>query len=134
MTLIVDASVAIKWVISEAGSDRAAALFDSDALAAPSFWLVEAANALWKHWRRKMLSGEEVRERIRALAALPIESIEDGALVDTAVGFSIGIDHPVYDCHYLAAAVLRNTALVTADALFFAKVSGSPFAAHIRLL
>ena len=43
MTIVIDASVALKWVLEEAGLDAADALLDQD-LIAPSLWLVEAAN------------------------------------------------------------------------------------------
>jgi predicted nucleic acid-binding protein len=48
--IVVDASVALKWVIPEAGSDAAAGLLH-DELIAPDLWLTEAANALWRHAR-----------------------------------------------------------------------------------
>lgn len=41
--LIVDASVAIKWVVTEPHSEHASALLDED-LAAPELWLIEVAN------------------------------------------------------------------------------------------
>jgi predicted nucleic acid-binding protein len=134
VTLIVDASVAIKWVLSEPESDRADALFDQDDLAAPRLWLTETANVLWKYWQRGQLTNDEVFERLRLLADMPIEAIEDDTVLDTAVGFAVTLNHPVYDCVYLAAATARNAVLVTADQSFVTVVKSSPFAALIRPL
>jgi hypothetical protein len=52
--IVVDASVAVKWVLREIGSDAADALLDHDGLIAPSIWLAEATNALGaeREWLR----------------------------------------------------------------------------------
>ena len=134
MTLVVDASVATKWVLSEPDSERADALFDEDSLAAPRLWLVETANVLWKYWRRGRITEDEVTERLRILSTLPIEAIDDLRLLDMAVGFAVSLGHPVYDCIYLAAAVTGDAVLVTADHAFLTVVKASPFAAFIKPL
>ena len=57
--IIVDASVAVKWVVSEAGSEAAVALL-REPLGAPSLWLSEASNALWaKVMRRELRTLDE---------------------------------------------------------------------------
>ena len=52
MTVIVDASVALKWVIEEDGSEAAGALLLEEPLAAPDLLIVECANVLWAKARR----------------------------------------------------------------------------------
>lgn len=47
MMLIVDASVVLKWVLTEDGTDRACALITADTFAAPDLLWVEGANVLW---------------------------------------------------------------------------------------
>ena len=54
-TWIVDASVAIKWVVDEPGTEHAL-LLRRDSLAAPDLLVPECANILWKKVRRKELS------------------------------------------------------------------------------
>ena len=61
MTIIVDASVALKWVLHEAGSEIADRLLDEE-LMAPSLWLVEAGNALWRRATRGELTAQEAQE------------------------------------------------------------------------
>jgi predicted nucleic acid-binding protein len=46
--IVVDASVAVKWVLPEADSGPAVALREADALIAPSLVIAEIGNALWK--------------------------------------------------------------------------------------
>lgn len=135
MTTVVDASVALKWVCHEEGSDRAAALLDGRPLVAPSLWLTEAANALWRRLQRRELSRPEVEERLGALADAPVRTVDDKALVLAAGRFAADLGHPVYDCLYLATALAHSARVVTADRRFYAVVRGHPhFAAMVCLL
>jgi predicted nucleic acid-binding protein len=55
VTLVVDASVGLKWVVQEADSNLAERLARSEAdLLVPDFWLNEACNVLWLQVRRKL--------------------------------------------------------------------------------
>lgn len=62
MSLIVDASVAAKWVLDEAGSDEARALL-TQTVAAPDLIYAEVFNAVHKRVRR----GEATEEMLVAL-------------------------------------------------------------------
>lgn len=125
MTIVVDASVCVKWVLAEPDSDDAEALLDQE-LVAPALWIVEAANVLWKRARRGELTADEVKERLGELIQAPITtlSIEDDIL---AAGELAGrLDHPVYDCLYLAAAIREGCHVVTADRKFVSAVAADP--------
>ena len=58
MRIVVDASIALKWVIPEPDSDAANALRAAE-LIAPALWLAEAANALWRHARLGKITAAE---------------------------------------------------------------------------
>jgi len=134
-TTIIDASVAVKWVCAEEGSDRAAALLDGQALAAPGFWLVEAANALWRRAQRGELGSGEADERIAMLAEAPVRALDIADWVPDALKMACELHHPVYDCLYLAAAVRCRAQLVTADRRFHAVVNRHPsFGPRVALL
>ena len=124
MTIVVDASVALKWVLDEPGAHAADALLDEE-LIAPALWLIEAANALWRRARKREITGDEARERLGELFNAPLTTtmIEDDLLAATELANSL--DHPVYDCLYLALAVREGTHVVTADARFAAAVDRS---------
>ncbi|MBV9552234.1 MAG: type II toxin-antitoxin system VapC family toxin [Alphaproteobacteria bacterium] len=55
--IVVDASVALKWVLDEPGSEAAGEL-RSETIIAPDFWIIEAANALWRSAKVGQLSLE----------------------------------------------------------------------------
>ena len=117
MTIVVDASVALKWVLQEDGSDAAERLLDEE-LIAPSLWLVEAGNALWRRSVRGELSAQEAQERLSELFNAPVATVPLEADVAAAVRLAGELGHPVYDCLYLALALREDTYVVTADRRF----------------
>lgn len=134
MSVVIDASVALKWVLDEPGREAADALLEEE-LIAPSLWLLEAANALWRRTQRGEINGEEARERLSELYNAPVTTcaIEDDLLA--AADLAHGLAHPVYDCLYLATAIRENTYVVTADSRFHAAVDRSPtLKGRVRLL
>jgi predicted nucleic acid-binding protein len=112
--LVVDASVALKWVVEEDGSEAAAALA-AQSLAAPTLLLEECANALWVKLRRGELTPGETVERWRALREAPVELVPSSALLDHALDLAIQLAQTVYDCLYVALAIRLDAQLVTAD-------------------
>jgi predicted nucleic acid-binding protein len=129
MRLVIDASVAIKWVIEEPHSDRArqvrATRFD---LLAPQLLWIELASVLWKRARRGDVPGAAVQAMLVDLLATPIEVHDHEALVALASAFAAAVDHTPYDCLYLALAEQETCRLVTADWRFHQVVERSPCA------
>ena len=125
MSVVIDASVALKWVLDESGKEAADALLEEE-LIAPSLWLLEAANALWRRRQREEINDEEAKERLTELYNAPVTTttIEDDLLAAADLANVLG--HPVYDCLYLAMAIRENTYVVTADRRFHAAVDRSP--------
>ncbi len=125
MSIVIDASVALKWVLDEPGAEAAAALRD-ERLIAPSLWLVEAANALWRHARRGEISGDEAKERLVKLRGAPVAAGAIETDILAAAELASALDHPVYDCLYLAMAIREDTYAITADTRFHAVANQSP--------
>ena len=121
MTCVVDASVAAKWILPEAGSDRAVALrTTAEEMIAPSLILAEVGNALWKSARRGEISKSDAVRALAAAAAHLTALVDVADLAETATALAIGLGHPVYDCFYLALAQRESAAIVTADARLLA--------------
>ena len=134
MTLVVDASVALKWVLDEPDAAAADTLLD-ETLIAPSLWLVEAANALWKRAQRRELTPDEAAERLAELANAPVVTTPLEADLPAALALASELGHPVYDCLYLALAVREDAQVVTADSRFVQAVARSPsHTGRVRLL
>lgn len=134
MSIVIDASVALKWVLDEPGKEAADALLDEE-LIAPALWLLEAANALWKRAQRGEITAEGAKERLAELYNAPVTTtaIEDD--LSAAAELANALGHPVYDCLYLAAAIRENTYVVTADRRFHAVADRSAdLRGSVRLL
>jgi predicted nucleic acid-binding protein len=132
--IIVDASVAVKWVVSEPGSAEAAALLKQP-LGAPALWLSEASNALWAKVMRRQLSPDEARGQAADLAEAPVTVIALPGLLPAAMRIALELEHPIYDCFYLSAATQKDTHVITADRRFFEKAASHPtLADRVRLL
>jgi predicted nucleic acid-binding protein len=113
---VVDASVAVKWVVEEDGTAAALALRKRGLLIAPELLVAECANILWKKKQRSELSKREALFAARLLARADMELVSTRALLASATEIAIDLDHPAYDAFYLALALARNCRLVTADA------------------
>jgi predicted nucleic acid-binding protein len=116
MTLVVDASVAVKWVLPEAGSDRAAAIRAADAdLIAPSLAYAEIGSAIWRAVLRGDVDAAEARGELRLAVAHYQRIVPFEEIADRAMELAIRLRHPIYDCFYLALAERERCPMITAD-------------------
>jgi predicted nucleic acid-binding protein len=122
--LIVDASIAIKWVFPEDDSERAEVLLDHG-LVAPDLLFAECANALWKKLHRGELTEEEAAIAAQTLEQVDLTIVSAKGYLARAVAIAAELDHPAYDGIYLAMAEAFGLRLVTADARLIRKVNQS---------
>jgi len=114
--IVVDASVALQWIVPERdGQADAESVLTADALIAPDLLLVEVANAL----RRKIAGGEARLEQalggMRTLSST-VQLVPVGPdLVISALEMAVEMDHPAYDCVYLALARANSAQVATRD-------------------
>ena len=135
MNLVIDASVAIKWFEPKSLSREAARLLDGgDALFAPDFLLVECGNIIWKKVRLGELTRADGDVALGALRSGPIDFVGTRPLVERALHLAHEIDHPLYDCLYLAAAEAVDARVVTADRRFFERCAASVMLSRIGWL
>lgn len=114
-TAVVDASVAVKWVVRQELTERAYAALSRFQLIAPSLIIAEIANALWKYARARQVDHRSFPEILDGVESryFKTEPIDE-ALTGAALRLAIDLDHPVYGCYYLALAK-RNAAPVITD-------------------
>jgi predicted nucleic acid-binding protein len=128
--LVIDASIAVKWVVEEDATPEALALRQKAKLIAPELLVAECANILWKKVRRRELSKEEALFAARLLQGAEIELLPTRFLFEAATRMSLEINHPAYDCVYLALAVESDCQFVTADERFLRKLHQSRLGAY----
>lgn len=128
-TFVVDAHVVVKWLVQETDSDQAALLLDCDVqICAPELVFAEAANALLAISRRGNISASDFAEAITALQNAPISVPHPmSRLMPAASQMATDLDHPVYDCSYLALAIQTQYPVVTADRTFLDKAGTHPY-------
>lgn len=111
---VVDASVAIKWVVSEVHSDIAMSLRRHQ-LAAPELLGPECANILWKKVRLGHISDEVASIAAAGLERMEVALHSTRPLIRRATALSVALGYPAYDCFYLCLAQALGCQLITAD-------------------
>jgi predicted nucleic acid-binding protein len=119
---VIDASIALKWVVEEDGTEDALALRGRAKLLAPELLTAECANVLWKKVRRSELSQDEALLAARLLQVSDIELLPTRSLLEAATRLAVTLDHPAYDCVYIALAIERDCRFVTADGRLIRKL------------
>jgi predicted nucleic acid-binding protein len=137
VALVVDASVALKWVLPEPDSHLAQALAEGDEeLLVPDFWLNEACNVCWLQARKGTWSADEAREALQLLRAqVPPTPTGDLALHDVALDIGLATGHSTYDTLYVAFAVAMGArGVVAADGPFVRDMRRHPDPALAAML
>jgi predicted nucleic acid-binding protein len=135
MTIVVDASIALRWCFQLKGSDRAEELLRSDDhLIAPDLVIAEITNAAWKFVIFDRLPADFAVSAVRDVIKAFEELVPTSVLKDRALAIAIELRHPAYDCFYLALAERSASPLVTADNRLIRRCSDTPFRKLVRLL
>lgn len=136
MKWVVDASVAAKWLAPEPDTPQAVALLTDD-LIAPDLLYAEVSNILWKKQLRGEMDGATAQMGARWLLQVPLQVHDSASLLADALAMALQLQHPAYDCFYLALAQRLDAPLVTADRKLHARchaVNAAGLGARVRLL
>jgi predicted nucleic acid-binding protein len=117
--VVVDASVALKWVFDDEDAVGQAVALRNDAidgrfeLVAPSLWLYEVTNGLVSAERRGRMDVRLGRRSLGHLMALGIELVDPdpAATYQKAVAYGLS----AYDASYVALAEATETSLWSGD-------------------
>jgi predicted nucleic acid-binding protein len=127
--VVLDASVAIKIFLDEAGSAEARALVASGArFIAPALVLAEIANVLLTRLRRREVTSAFAAAALQRAATLFDELVRIESLTQRA--FVIAADNQIsaYDALYVALAEDRRWPLATADLRLAGRIAQSRLA------
>ena len=114
MKWVVDASVAAKWLAPEPDSPLAETLLD-DELVVPDLLFAEVGNILWKKQLRGEMDATAAQVGARWLLQVPLQVQDSASLLAEALALALRLQHPAYDCFYLALAQRIDVPLITAD-------------------
>lgn len=120
MRCVIDSSVAFKWAVAEADSDKAVELRDglrngAHELLAPDIFPIELAHALTRAERQGRISVSDATHLLADLLKTAPVLHSSLRLLPRAVELSSLIRVGVYDCLYVALAEREACDLVTAD-------------------
>ncbi len=134
--VVVDASLAFKWLVQEEHSDKADALgrlwaSQGTRRAAPYFMPVEVVNALHRRVVQAEMSVHDGVRLIERLLSSGLELHETPNLHGRALELASRLNQgAVYDAHYLALAETLGCDLWTADEKFYR--TASPVTDNVR--
>lgn len=116
-TLIIDASVAVKWFLKENGSDKALKIREDHILGktlliVPNLIFLEITNAL----RYKRLDINKIQYINKSLWEFQLKIQEiDEIILDKTIENSVKYNVTIYDALYITLAQIHGTFLITAD-------------------
>jgi predicted nucleic acid-binding protein len=138
VALVLDASVALKWVLEEPDSHLAQALAaGEEEVLLPDFWLHEACNVCWLQVRKGVWSPDEAREALELLCAQvpPTPTGDLPGLHALALEIGLAVSHSTYDTLYVAFALAMGArAVIAADGRFVQDMRRHPHPALRALL
>lgn len=85
MALIVDASVAVKWLVVEEDSADARGLLDDEELHAPRLLVSEVANAVWRKVRLDQVDRGSADQLLATMSDMPVRWHADETICADAI-------------------------------------------------
>jgi predicted nucleic acid-binding protein len=132
MTVVVDANVAVKWIIEQEGSDHARRIQAYQGpLVAPMMLISETTSGLWRHVARGDIPLSTARSAIVGLPRWFRELVDDRLLAGPALDLAGELNYARYDCFYLALSVERGAPLVTADKRLINRLATTRFKTNV---
>ncbi|MBX3568829.1 MAG: type II toxin-antitoxin system VapC family toxin [Rhizobiaceae bacterium] len=138
MSVVIDSSIALNWVMPDEDSSHTEALMDSvsvNGATVPPLFHVEMGNSLLVGVRRRRISADYVSQALDLVGRLPLSV--DNASADhvwsTTIEIAAAYGLTLYDATYLESALRLELPLATLDARLAraAKIAGvsSPWSA-----
>ena len=130
--VVIDASVAVKWFLPEPHAPAARRVLSGRrTLLAPDLIWAEVGNVLWKRVQRAELTREAAEQILRDFKRFPLQTYAAKTLLEPAWILAAQYRISVYDGLYLALAVSRHCALLTADRPFHDAIKQGPLASAV---
>lgn len=113
---VLDASAAVRLILCDPNATSlAVSIREAPMVLAPELMLTEVANTLWKLRRADHLGDLDPQDLLTEALQL-VDYVEpDRHLHPEALALACHLDHPVYDCLYLALARREAGTVVCAD-------------------
>ena len=135
MILVPDASVAVKWVLTENDSETARRLLQGEhELHVPRLMAAELCNTLRSKVRSGLLDPGSAPILLNSVLNVSLNWANDEGLALDALRIAIALNRAVYDCVYLALAYQIGGTLVTVDERFVNSLTATEHRSRVSLL
>ena len=116
MNFTIDVSAAVEIVM---GRPKQKILIDilknADWIIAPSLYIYEASNVMWKYHSIQNYPLDESLRKTKQITEIVDQFIKSEDIYEEAIPLSCKIDHTAYDAMYLLTCRRKNSTLVTLD-------------------
>ena len=128
MTVVVDANVAVYWTVEAPLSEKAVKVLRLEkSIIAPDLIIAEVTNALYMQVKDRLDKVERAMDGLEFLPRWFAELVPSHSLRNRAMGLALELEHPAYDCFYLALALSRQVTLISADGRFLRKAAAKGY-------
>ncbi len=116
MIVVLDASAAVRLALGQTDHELVAeTLKQADWVVAPSLYLYEIANVMWKYCKEGTISQETLRDKMLSCAGLIDELIPAADLYTECFELACRLGQPAYDMTYLASCLRKEAGLISFD-------------------
>jgi predicted nucleic acid-binding protein len=130
--IVVDANVAIKWVVEQPHFERAREIVAKGvSLLVPGMFVAEVTSTLGSYARSKTITEGQAQDGLRSILDQISLFEQDTNLAEEALSKGSELNYPPYDCFYLVLAIRRGVPFVTADSRFINRLAATPYKAHV---
>jgi predicted nucleic acid-binding protein len=135
MNFVVDASVVVKWFVAEDLHEQARDLLRADdTLLAPDLIILEITNTIWKKTMRREIDRPQAAIIAAAVLQGEPQLYPSTEFSERALEMALSLNHPIYDCIYLACAEHFDAPLITADQRLCKAAANTEFESLVRHL
>ena len=116
MIITIDVSAAVEIVMGRPKQKLLIDILkDVDWIIAPSLYIYEASNVMWKYHSIQNHPLDDLLIKTRQMVDIVDQFIKSEDIYEEAIPLSCKIDHPAYDSMYLVTCRRKNSTLVTLD-------------------
>jgi predicted nucleic acid-binding protein len=132
--MVVDASIAVRWLVQLPHHEEALRLLGRHRLIAPDFVVAEVGSALTKLVRARVLSRTEGAEAFEDFFRAPVRLLPATPMAPRAMELALKHGQSFYDCLYLAMAEVQGGAFATADGRFWNAMKDTHHMKHLHFI
>ena len=130
--IVVDANVAVKWVIEQPHVEQARSIVERGVdLLVPGMFVAEVTSTLWQYARAQHIDKDQASSGIASILRLISHVERDVHLADDALAMGLELNYAPYDCFYLVLAMRRGAPFVTADRRLINRLATTKYKKHV---